>query len=203
MTRICSMVCDDSWATRAVPAQTASASTSRTRRQARTARGKTRGTALNLRSAGDGSVLDLHRAGALRRAQVLVRSKNRLHGKNMHTLIAEKIWSCLKERMIIFDRSGPAQTAGLQSARKSCLSRNFPAAFGPRGHGPGSNNHPSDEDLPPGIPISYYPSNSLPERTGLGPFCIPSSSGSIPFRRGQTAQGTPRAARNFARRNEV
>jgi hypothetical protein len=33
-------------------------------------------------------VLDLHRAEALRRAQVLVRSKVRLHGKNMHTLIA-------------------------------------------------------------------------------------------------------------------
>ena len=37
---------------------------------------------------GDGSVLDLHRVGVLRRAQVLVRSKVRLHGKNMHTLIA-------------------------------------------------------------------------------------------------------------------
>ena len=32
-----------------------------------------------------------HRAGALRRAQVLVLSKIRLHGKNMHTLIALKI----------------------------------------------------------------------------------------------------------------
>jgi len=52
------------------------------------ARGVTRNMALNPRSAGDGSVLDLHWAGALRRAQVLVRSKNRLHGKNMHTLIA-------------------------------------------------------------------------------------------------------------------
>jgi hypothetical protein len=36
-------------------------------------------------------VLDLHRAGALRRAQVLVRSMVRLHGKNMHTLIAENL----------------------------------------------------------------------------------------------------------------
>ena len=41
--------------------------------------------------AGDGSVLDLHRAGALRRAQVLVRSMVRLHGKNMHTLIAKNL----------------------------------------------------------------------------------------------------------------
>jgi len=40
------------------------------------------------RQAGDESVLDLHRVGVLRRAQVLVRSKVRLHGKNMHTLIA-------------------------------------------------------------------------------------------------------------------
>ena len=30
----------------------------------------------------------LHRAGVLRRAQILVRSKVRLHGKNMHTLTA-------------------------------------------------------------------------------------------------------------------
>src|SRR5665647_3204134 len=50
------------------------------------ARSKVRGGALTPQRAGDGSVLDLHRAGALRRAQVLVRSKNRLHGKNMHTL---------------------------------------------------------------------------------------------------------------------
>ena len=40
------------------------------------------------RFAGDEVVLDLHRAGVLRRAQVLVRSKVRLHGKNMHTLTA-------------------------------------------------------------------------------------------------------------------
>ena len=36
------------------------------------------------------SMLDLHRAGALRRTQVLVRSKVRLHGKNKHTLTARK-----------------------------------------------------------------------------------------------------------------
>jgi hypothetical protein len=77
--------------------------------------------------------------------------------------------------MIIFDRSGPAQTSGILSARKSCLSRNFPAASGLRGHGPGPYN---------------YPSHSLPERTGLRPFCIPASSGSIPLRRAQTVQGT-------------
>ena len=38
--------------------------------------------------AGNNVELDLHRAGVLRRAQVLVRSKVRLHGKNMHTLTA-------------------------------------------------------------------------------------------------------------------
>ena len=30
----------------------------------------------------------------------------------MHTLIAEKIGSCLKERLIIFDRAGPPKLAG-------------------------------------------------------------------------------------------
>jgi hypothetical protein len=38
--------------------------------------------------AGDESVLDLHRAATLRRAQVLVRSIVILHAKNMHTLNA-------------------------------------------------------------------------------------------------------------------
>jgi hypothetical protein len=40
--------------------------------------------------AGYKSVLDLHRAAALRRAQkILVRSMVQLRGKNMHTLIAQ------------------------------------------------------------------------------------------------------------------
>jgi hypothetical protein len=50
--------------------------------------GKTKNGRRNPRFAGDGIVRDLHRAGVLRRAQVLVRSKVRLHGKNMHTLTA-------------------------------------------------------------------------------------------------------------------
>jgi hypothetical protein len=61
---------------------------------------KPRNNGRNPRIAGDHVVLDeyptnlsvgapyLHRAGILRRAQVLVRSKVRLHGKNMHTLTA-------------------------------------------------------------------------------------------------------------------
>src|ERR1700688_1411538 len=72
------------------------------KQEAAKARSYARDEAQSPRSAEDGSVLDLHRAEALRRAQVLVRCKYRLHGKNMHNLIAKKIWSCLKERMIIF-----------------------------------------------------------------------------------------------------
>jgi hypothetical protein len=50
--------------------------------------GKPRQTGKHPTCAGGGIVLDLHRVGILRRAQVLVRSKEMLHGKNMHTLIA-------------------------------------------------------------------------------------------------------------------
>src|SRR6185503_7024872 len=50
--------------------------------------GKTENESRNSRFAGNRAVHDLHRAGVLRRAQVLVRSKVRLHGKNMHTLTA-------------------------------------------------------------------------------------------------------------------
>ncbi len=44
--------------------------------------------AKDLQCATERSVLYLHRAGVLRRAQILVRSMVKLHGKNMHTLIA-------------------------------------------------------------------------------------------------------------------
>jgi len=53
-----------------------------------------------------------------------------IHGKNMHTLIAEKSGSALEETLIIFDRSHPAQSPGCLSARKRCHPQNFPAAPG-------------------------------------------------------------------------
>ena len=49
---------------------------------------KSREPSRNSPRAGDESVLDLHRAAILRRAQVLVRSIVILHAKNMHTLNA-------------------------------------------------------------------------------------------------------------------
>jgi hypothetical protein len=51
--------------------------------------------------------------------------------------------------LVEFDRGGPAQTARLHAAQKSRLSLNFPAAFGPRGHGSGPYYHPGGEELPP------------------------------------------------------
>lgn len=140
-------------------------------------------------------MLDFHWAEALRRAQVLVRSKDLLHGKNMHTLIALKIWSCLKERLIIFDRGGPAQTAGLRVDGN----RFFPLISPPRkprGNGPDILPRTLKKGPELGTRLSYCTSLSLPERIGLHA-CSWCSSGGILLRRGQPAQGI-RRTRGFS-----
>jgi hypothetical protein len=49
-----------------------------------------------------------------------------IHGKNMHTLIAEKSGSALEERLIIFDRGHPAQTSRAACGTETVSSSEFP-----------------------------------------------------------------------------